>query len=144
LILLTGTLGLPALAAARWDHPFLEDTRLRQNLTVRVSGMPLAELFQRLGAALGVRLFAEGEDVAEQKINLLATDLPAAEILTAIANLLNAEGPRGYRWARSGKAPNPRYVLVRDLASRQWEERQLAAAEARLASLLRDRLRAAR
>jgi hypothetical protein len=130
------------MAAAGRDDPFREDARLRQTLTVRVSGMPLVELFPRLGALLGVRLFAEGEDVAEQKINLFATDLPAAEILTAIAGLLNAEGPRGSRWERSGKASNPRYVLVRDLASRQWEERQLAAATARLASLLRDRLRA--
>src|SRR5712692_6579844 len=43
LILVTGTLLLPASAAALQDEPFGDDVRLRQTLTIRVSRMPLAE-----------------------------------------------------------------------------------------------------
>src|SRR5207249_3273438 len=64
------------------------------------------------------------------------------ETLTAIVNLLNAEGPKGYRWERSGQGPSYRYVLVRDLASRQWEAQHAAEADQRLARLLRPRLAA--
>src|SRR5207302_2020919 len=124
------------------SDPFREDVRLRQTLTVRVSRMPLADLFQRLGTVLDVHLFAEGDDVADQKIDLFVRDLAASEILTAIAHLLNAEGPRGYWWERSGKPPDCRYTLARDLVSRQWEARRAGEAEARLLPLLRDRLRA--
>jgi hypothetical protein len=104
--------------------------------------MPLSDLLQRLAAALDVRLVAEGEDVADQKIDLVTWDIPAADTLTAIVNLLNAEGPKGYRWERSGQGPEYRYVLVRDLASRQWGAQQAAAAERRLEHLLRARLAA--
>src|SRR5262249_44257390 len=135
---------LPTAAAALPDEPFRGDDRLRQTLTVRVSRMPLWELTQRLGSVLGVRLSDEGEDVAEQKINLVARDLPASEILAAITHLLNAEGPKGYWWERSGQGPRFRYTLVRDLASRQWETSRATEAESRLSSLLRDRLRGLR
>src|SRR5262249_54975354 len=141
LLILTASLFLPVPAAARPHDPFEEDTRLRQNLTVRFARTPLSELFQRLGAALNVHLFAESEVVADQKITLIARELPAAEILTAITGLLNSEGPRGYWWERSGPAPRYRYPLVRDVASRQWEARRAAEAGSRLVSLLRDRLR---
>jgi hypothetical protein len=104
--------------------------------------MPLADLLQRLEAVLGVHLFAEGEDVADQKIDLFATDLPAVEILTAITNLLNSEGPRGYRWEHSGRRPDYHYTVVRDIASRQWETRRAFEAEDRLPALLRTRLQA--
>jgi hypothetical protein len=144
LILLTGTLALPVSAGARSDDPFSGDARLRRTLTIRVSRMPLADLFQRLEPVLSVRLVAEGEDVADQKIDLFVKDLPAAEILTAFTNLLNAEGPRGYRWERSGKSPNHRYSLVRDLVSRQWEARRVSEVEGRLTGLLRDRLQSLR
>jgi hypothetical protein len=140
LILVTGTLLFPASAAARRDDPFQDDARLRQTLTVRVSRMPLAELFQRLGAALGVHLFAEGDDVGDQKIDLVARDLPGTEILTAITNLLNSEGPNGYQWERSGQGPRYRYLLVRDIASRTWEKERAAEADGRLSTLLRARL----
>jgi hypothetical protein len=102
--------------------------------------MPLAELFQRLRAVLGVRLFAEGDDVADQKIDLYARDLPAADILTAITGLLNSEGPTGYRWERSGQGPSYRNLLVRDMASRLWEGERAAEADARLYRLLRARV----
>jgi hypothetical protein len=144
LVLLTGALLYPASASALQEEPFTEDERLRQTLTLRVSRMPLAELFQRMGPVLDVRLVAESEDVGDQKVNLFVRDLPAAQILTAVANLFNAEGPRGYRWERSGRAARPRYVLVRDLASRQWQARKASEAETRLVSLLRDRIRALR
>jgi hypothetical protein len=41
--------------------PLLDEGRLRQTLTVRVSQTPLSDLPQRLGAALDVRLLPEGE-----------------------------------------------------------------------------------
>jgi hypothetical protein len=144
LILATGVLFLPAPATALPKEPFRDDARLRQKVTVRVRGMPIGQLLQRLAVALGVHLSAEGEDLNDQKINLFARDLTGAEVLDAIANLLNSEGPKGHWWERSGRAPNRRYRLVRDLASRQWEVRRAAEAEARLVSLLGDRLRALR
>jgi hypothetical protein len=131
----------PAHAAASSSSaPLKDDARLQQTLTVRVSRMPLADLLQRVGAAVDKRLLTEGEDVADQKIDLFVKDLPAVSILTALTDLLNSEGPRGYRWERSGLRPAYRYVLVRDMASRQWEAQQASAAERRLVRLLQVRL----
>src|SRR5262249_29196598 len=104
----------------------------------------LVDLFERLRPVLGVSLVAEGADVADQKIDLFVKAVPAAEILTAITDLFNSEGPKGYRWERSGNGPEFRYVLVRDLASRQWAAQRAEEGEGHLASLLRDRLRALR
>src|SRR5262245_6484551 len=58
-LILTGSLLLPAPAAALPHEPFQDDDRLRQTLTVRLTRTPLAELFQRLEERLNVRLFAE-------------------------------------------------------------------------------------
>jgi hypothetical protein len=80
LILITGTLLLPASVGALPRDPFADDDRLRRTLTIRVSGMPLGELLQRAGAELDVPLFAEGDDVADQKITLFACDLPAPSL----------------------------------------------------------------
>jgi hypothetical protein len=142
LILLTGALLHPAPAAALPAAPFRNDARLRPTLTIRVTRMPLAELCRRLEAILGVRLLVEGDDIADQKVDLFVTDLPAAEILSAISSLLNSEGPRGYRWERSGRTSSCRYTLVRDVASRQWEEARASEAEARRNRLVRERLAA--
>jgi hypothetical protein len=119
-----------------------EDARLRQTLTVRVSRMPLADLLHRMNAALSVRLGVEGEEVADQRIDLFTGSVPATGILQAITGLLNAEGPRGYRWERRGQKPDDRYVLVRDLASRQWEAQRAAEADQQVARLLRARITA--
>jgi hypothetical protein len=129
-------LAAPAPATSLLD----EDARLRQALTVRVSRMPLADLLHRMNAALAVRLGVEGEDVADQRIDLFTTSVSAIGILQAITGLLNAEGPRGYRWERRGEKPDYRYVLVRDLASRQWEALRAAEADQQLAHLLRARI----
>jgi hypothetical protein len=133
----------PSLAAAERDKdPFQDDPRLQKVLVVRVSRMPVADLLQRLDQELGVRLSAEGEDVAGQRVDLFTHGAPvtAAEILAAIVELLNAEcPPRGFRWERLGPAPRYRYGLVRDVASRRWEAEHAAAAEARMPELLRKR-----
>jgi hypothetical protein len=129
-------------AAERVKDPFQGDARLQRILIVRGSRMPIADLLQRLDAELGVRLSAEGTDVADQRIDLFTHGEPvtAAEILNAIAELLNAEcPPRGFRWERLGPSPRFRYGLVRDVASRRWEADQGAAAEARLPQVLRKR-----
>src|SRR4051794_18829797 len=73
---------LPAAVAA--VPPLAADPRLQAPLTVRVTRMPLAELLQQMGAALEVHLVAEGDDVGDQKIDLFARDVAAAETLAAI------------------------------------------------------------
>jgi hypothetical protein len=130
------------LAAEAGKDLFQGDLRLQKRLTVRVSRMPIGDLLQRLGAELGVRLGAEGDDVADQRIDLFThgEKVSGGESLTAISRLLNAEcPPRGYRWERSGQPPDVRYTLVRDVASRQWETQVAAEAEARMRQLLRER-----
>src|SRR5213594_2909712 len=76
-------------AAEREKDPFQGDARLQKILIVRVGRMPVAELLQQMDAALGVRLSAEGEDVADQKLDLFTHGKPvtAAEILNAITEL---------------------------------------------------------
>src|SRR5262245_58367030 len=107
--------------------------------------MRLGELLLRLSGELGVGLAAGSDDVADQRIDLFThgEKVSGGEILTAMTRLLNAEcPPRGYRWERSGRSPDFRYTLLRDLASRQWELRVSSEAAARLARLLRDRFAA--
>jgi hypothetical protein len=64
--LLSSPTAAPAHAAPPPSSPLKDDARLQQTLTVRVSRMPLANLLQRLGAAVDARLFTEGADVADQ------------------------------------------------------------------------------
>jgi hypothetical protein len=134
-----------AWASGRDKEPFRGDTRLQQRLIVRVSRMPIADLLQRVSAELGVPLSVEGGDVADQKIDLFTHGevVSAAEILTAITDLLNEQSPpRSYHWERFGQAPGYRYAVVRDVASRQWELQHAAAAEARMPAVLQQRFAA--
>jgi hypothetical protein len=142
--------GVPAVAGQTQDTSasaglLRGDARLRQTLTIRVSRTPLSDLLQRIEKQTGVALAAEGADVADQKVDLFTHEkaVSAAEIMTAITDLLNAEAPpRSFRWARAGQSPNWRYLLVRDVASRQWEAQQATAAEERLFALVRERIAA--
>lgn len=126
-------------------NPLAADPRLRSRLTVRVSRMQVADLLHRMDEQVGVGLSAEGADVADQKIDLFTNgrDASASEILTALVNLLNAQAPpSSYHWDRRGRAPNFRYALVRDPASRRWEAGRAASAAAGLSHLLRQRFAA--
>jgi hypothetical protein len=129
-------------AALHAEKLFVDDARLQRRLIVRVSRMPVADLLLRIGSQTGVRLVAEGDDVADQKLDLYThgAAVTAADILAAIPRLFNAGAPpRGFRWERSGPPPGFRYALVRDVASRQWEAEQAAAAEGRMPRVLRER-----
>jgi hypothetical protein len=146
LVALLSSMAFQAIDAADRDKdPFQGDARLQRPVTIRVSRMPIADLLQRLGSELGVPLTVEGDDVGDQKLDLFTHGEPvtAVGILAAVTDLLNAEAPpRSYRWDRFGEAPRFRYALVRDVASRQWEEEHAAAAEARMPKVLRERFAA--
>ena len=87
-------LSLALFGTARAATPVAErgsfgaDPRLRRTVTVRASRMAVGDFLSRLGATLGVRLAAEGEDVADQRVDLFTHGEPlsAAEILTSIAD----------------------------------------------------------
>src|SRR5437867_2169590 len=82
-------------AAERERDTFHGDARLQTALTIRVSRTPLGELLERATTVTGAHLSAEGEDVADLKVDLFThgKTVTAAEILTAVTDLLDAEAP---------------------------------------------------
>lgn len=112
-----------AEAASRPDAALAGVTALGRPITLSETKIPLGALVQKIAAQTGVRLVAH-RDVAAEPVAVVVRRLPARELLTNLAELLD------YRWRRLGKPGEWRYEIWQDAAGKRYEQalrRDLAA-----------------
>jgi len=102
------------------------DARLARTVTISAEGISLAELLPKISQKVGVGLGATRE-MADEKLIILGPPRSLRSILVDVAALYNAH------WVPTpddnGKT---RYVLTKDLKTRQFEDRLAQAAYTRL------------
>jgi hypothetical protein len=91
------------------------DARLVQKVTLQSKATSLEDLCQELSRQTRVKLTA-GRGVADEKATVLVKELPARDVMRAVARLF------GYVWARSGSQGAYRYALTQDLRSQLAEQ----------------------
>jgi hypothetical protein len=101
------------------------DPAFEQRLTVRVTGMPLDQLFPMLSRELGVALRPATEEVGDLRVSVFVQDRPAGQILAALTAMLNLTPDVGFGWRKARRvyelyeSPATRAVAAQHL---RWEE----------------------
>jgi hypothetical protein len=107
--------GVCAEAANRSEAALAGVTALARPITLSETKIPLGSLVQKIATQTGVKL-AANPNVADEPVAVVVRKLPARELLTHLAELLD------YRWRRLGKAGDWHYEIWQDAASRRYEE----------------------
>jgi hypothetical protein len=91
------------------------DARLFQKVTLQLKGASVEELCRELERQTRVRL-RPSRGVRDEKATVLVKDLPARDVMRAVARLF------GFLWARTGEEGSYRYELTQDLRSQLAEQ----------------------
>jgi hypothetical protein len=111
------------------------DPRLFRNVTLHEKGTSLASLCATLEKQTGVKL-AASRGMTDEKATVLVNELPARDVMRAVARLFDCY------WERSGEEGAYGYALKQDLKS-QFEEEELRNKDINAALLALDRAMAA-
>ena len=127
---------LPLWGRAETVAPFAQDARFKQNVTLRVEGIPVSDLLTQLSAKTGIPLRAEG-DVGDDKVAAFCPARPLGDTLNELAALFNDE------W-QMAPLPNgqTRWLLIRRLSARHYEDSLEQAAGNRFRALLDEQVKA--
>jgi len=107
--------GAAAAVREQQKRAQLVDPRLQREVTLHVKAASLEELCAELKEQTRVDLSATA-GVRDEKVTVLVKDMPARNVLRAVARLF------GYVWARSGEDGEYRYALTQTLSDRLAEE----------------------
>lgn len=103
------------LSAIGWaqpaSSPLASEEALRQTVTVQNKMILTPDLLREVGRQTGVSLTC-GRELANDKLTVFVREMPAAELLSHVADLLVAE----WRSTKDG------YMLVQREQARRWEE----------------------
>jgi hypothetical protein len=107
--------GAAAAVREQQKRAQLVDPRLQREVTLHLKAASLEELCAELKEQTRVDLSATA-GVRDEKVTVLVKDMPARNVLRAVARLF------GYVWARSGEDGGYRYALTQTLSDRLAEE----------------------
>lgn len=107
--------GAAAAVREQQQRAQLVDPRLQRQVTLHLKAASLEELCAELKEQTRVDLTAT-VGVRDEKVTVLVKDMPARNVLRAVARLF------GYVWARSGEDGAYRYALTQTLSDRLAEE----------------------
>ena len=107
--------GAAAAVREQQKRAQLVDPRLQREVSLHLKSASLEELCTELKEQTRVDLGATA-GVRDEKVTVLVKDMPARNVLRAVARLF------GYVWARSGEDGEYRYSLTQTLSDRLAEE----------------------
>ncbi len=127
---------LPLSGRADTVAPFAQDARFKQKVSLRVEGIPVSDLLTQLSAKTGIPLRAEG-NVGDDKVAAFCPARPLGDTLNELAALYNDE------W-QMAPLPNgqTRWLLIRRLSARHYEDNLEQAAGNRFRALLDEQVKA--
>ena len=108
----------------------LVDTRLFRKVTLAEKGESVATVCAHLQTQTGVKMQGS-RDVQDEKLTIFVREVPARDVLRAIARLF------GYAWRRTGEEGKFRYALGQDLRS-QFAEEEMRSRDTNAALLALD------
>jgi beta-lactamase regulating signal transducer with metallopeptidase domain len=136
-VMIPATLLISA-SAAPGEDAWKSDTRLDQRVKISAEGISLGELLPLISQKTGVSLTAN-RYTADDKVILLGPARPLRDVLADIAALFND------LWdPEQGNDGKLQYVLIRDLKTRQYEERLGQEGDRRLLAQLEEQVKALR
>jgi hypothetical protein len=122
--------------------PFAADPAFQQRITVRVTGMPLAELLPMLSRELGVTLRPATEEVGDLRVSVFIPDRSAPQVLDALTAMLNLTPEGGFGWRKSRRVyelyESPDAHALAAARLRQEEEAVLRGFRAQVRAMLND------